>query len=68
LLEHADELWRWLEAGAGFFVCGDARGMAKDVDAALHRVIQTAGGMSADGAADYVQRLKAERRYCRDVY
>jgi sulfite reductase (NADPH) flavoprotein alpha-component len=68
LLEHADELWRWLEAGAGFFVCGDARSMAKDVDAALHRVIETAGGMSADAAADYVQRLKAERRYCRDVY
>lgn len=68
MLEHASELWRWLEDGAGFYVCGDARRMARDVDAALHRVIETAGGKSADAAADYVNRLKAERRYCRDVY
>lgn len=68
MLEHATELWRWLEAGAGFYVCGDARRMAKDVEAALCRVIETAGGKSADAAAAYVKRLKAERRYCRDVY
>jgi sulfite reductase (NADPH) flavoprotein alpha-component len=42
--------------------------MAKDVDAALHKVIETAGGKSAADAATYVQALKAARRYARDVY
>jgi sulfite reductase (NADPH) flavoprotein alpha-component len=68
MLEHAAELWRWLEAGAHVYVCGDAKRMAKDVDAALHRVIQTAGGRSTEQAAEYVAAMKAAKRYQRDVY
>ena len=68
MLEAAAELWSWLEAGAHFYVCGDASRMAKDVDAALHTVIEKAGGKSADEAKAYVDRLKSEKRYQRDVY
>ena len=68
MLENAAELWAWLEQGAHFYVCGDASRMAKDVDAALHRVIETAGGKSPADAAGYVQTLKAAKRYARDVY
>ncbi|MBI2929788.1 MAG: sulfite reductase subunit alpha [Verrucomicrobia bacterium] len=68
MLEQAGELFTWLEEGAHFYVCGDAKRMAKDVDAALHRVIQTAGGHTAGQAADYVRRLQAGKRYQRDVY
>ncbi|MBI1390795.1 MAG: sulfite reductase subunit alpha [bacterium] len=68
MIEQAEELYRWLEEGAHFYVCGDAQRMAKDVHEALHRVIQTAGGFSEDAAAEYVQRLQAEKRYQRDVY
>jgi len=42
--------------------------MAKDVDAALHQAIETAGGKSTADAAAYVQGLKAAKRYARDVY
>lgn len=66
--ENAAELYAWLEAGACFYVCGDAARMAKDVDAALHRVIETAGGKSPADAAAYVHSLKAAKRYARDVY
>ena len=66
--ERARELFEWLEGGAFFYVCGDAKLMAKDVDAALHEVIQTAGKRTAEQAAEYVNRLKAEQRYQRDVY
>lgn len=66
--EHAQELWSWLEDGAHFYVCGDAKRMAKDVDAALHEVIQKAGGKSAEQAAAYVAQLKSAKRYQRDVY
>lgn len=68
MLENAAELYAWLEAGAHFYVCGDASRMAKDVDAALHRVIETAGPSSPADAAAYVQSLKTARRYARDVY
>jgi sulfite reductase (NADPH) flavoprotein alpha-component len=68
MFEHATELFAWLEAGAHFYVCGDAGRMAKDVDAALHTVITRAGGKTTEQAAAYVQALKAAKRYCRDVY
>jgi sulfite reductase (NADPH) flavoprotein alpha-component len=68
MLENAAEFWSWLEAGAHFYVCGDASRMAKDVDATLHRIIEMAGGKSAEEAKAYVAKLKSEKRYQRDVY
>jgi len=68
MLEHAAELYAWLEAGAHFYVCGDAARMAKDVDVALHTLIERAGQKSPDEAAAYVQSLRSTKRYARDVY
>jgi sulfite reductase (NADPH) flavoprotein alpha-component len=68
MLEHAAELWSWLQEGAHFYVCGDAARMAKDVDAALHKIAATAGGLGDDGAQEFVKQLKAGKRYQRDVY
>jgi sulfite reductase (NADPH) flavoprotein alpha-component len=66
--ENAAELWAWIKAGAYFYVCGDAKRMAKDVDVALHDVIAGQGGMAPPAAADYVKAMKKEKRYQRDVY
>ena len=68
MLEQAAELWSWLQSGAHFYVCGDASRMAKDVDAALHQIAETAGGLTKEAAAEYIQKLKSEKRYQRDVY
>ena len=68
MIENGAELWAWLEDGAHFYVCGDARRMARDVDAALRAVIQQRGGLSAEAAAEYIENLKRARRYQRDVY
>ena len=68
MLEAAQELFAWLEQGACFYVCGDASRMAKDVDAALHKVVETAGGKSPEEAAAYVEELKKSKRYRKDVY
>jgi sulfite reductase (NADPH) flavoprotein alpha-component len=65
---NAAELWRWLQGGACFFVCGDAKRMAKDVDLALHEIVAAQGGMTPAQAADYVKQLKKDKRYQRDVY
>jgi len=67
--ENAGEIWKWLDGeGAHFFVCGDARRMAKDVDAALRKVAQEKGGKSEEETNEYIEKLKADKRYKRDVY
>ena len=69
MLENADEIWKWMDSeGAHFFVCGDARRMAKDVDAALRQIIQKQGGKSEEQTNEYVEKLKSDKRYKRDVY
>ncbi|MDR3229252.1 MAG: hypothetical protein LBT53_07580 [Puniceicoccales bacterium] len=62
------ELWRWLEAGAYFYVCGNARSMAKDVDIALAEIVAAHGGKTPDETAAYLAALKKTGRYQRDVY
>jgi sulfite reductase (NADPH) flavoprotein alpha-component len=66
--ENAAELWAWLQGGAHFYVCGDAKRMAKDVDTALHSIVAEQGKMTPAQAVDYVKQLKKDGRYQRDVY
>jgi len=66
--ENGPELWRWLEEGAHFFVCGDAKRMAKDVDAALTKIVEQEGGKNPEEASGYIEQLKKDKRYKRDVY
>ena len=68
MLEQGAEIYKWLEAGAFFYVCGDAERMAKDVNQALIDIVAQHGGKSADDAAAYIEALKKDKRYQRDVY
>ncbi len=68
MLEASKELFEWLEGGATFYVCGDASRMAKDVDQALHQIVEKEGGRSPEEAIAYIDGLKKEHRYLRDVY
>ncbi len=68
MIEEGKTLFQWLENNGHFYVCGDASRMAKDVDVALHQIIEEHGGMSAEDAAAYVNEMKNSKRYCRDVY
>lgn len=62
--EHADEIYKRMKAGAYFYVCGDARRMAKDVDNTL-KAIYEKNGEDPEAA---IKELKDSGRYCRDVY
>ncbi|QCI68203.1 sulfite reductase subunit alpha [Phreatobacter stygius] len=66
--ENGVELWRWLADGAHFYVCGDAKRMARDVEAALVDVVAKHGARSIDEAVSFVQALKKAGRYQADVY
>jgi sulfite reductase (NADPH) flavoprotein alpha-component len=66
--EHAAELYKWLERGAYFYVCGDASRMAKDVESALLDVIAKGSDGTLERAAEYLAAMKKQKRYQRDVY
>ncbi len=66
--ERGADLFAWLRDGAHVYVCGDANRMAPDVDAALVEIIAEHGAMTVDTARDYLDGLKRDKRYVRDVY
>lgn len=66
--EQARDLYAWLEDGAHLYLCGDAKGMAPDVDGTLIDIIVEQGGKSPEDAADYLRQLQSDHRYSRDVY
>ena len=68
LKEHQKEIYEWLENGAHFYLCGDMKNMAKDVNKTLLEIIRVQGGVSEEQAEKYVKQLKRERRFQADVY
>jgi sulfite reductase (NADPH) flavoprotein alpha-component len=66
--ERGAELWRWIEAGAVIYVCGDAKHMAPDVHAALIDVIASGANIGRDAADARLKELRRAGRYQRDVY
>ncbi|HET6320998.1 MAG TPA: flavodoxin domain-containing protein [Hyphomicrobium sp.] len=68
LWEARDELLGWVEEGAHIYVCGDEKGMARDVDVMLSRILaESARGDDEAGRAKLKELAKAGR-YQRDVY
>ena len=68
LWEKRRELVEWLDGGANFYVCGDAKAMAKDVRATLVRAYADVKGQSADAAEQAVATLERDKRYLQDTY
>lgn len=66
--ENAAEMWKWLERGAYFYVCGDSKRMAPDVEAALLEAIAAFSGRGSEYALQYLAEMKKQKRYLRDVY
>jgi sulfite reductase (NADPH) flavoprotein alpha-component len=62
------DLWAWLADGAHVYVCGDAKHMAKDVEAALIEIVAAHGLRSTNEAITFVTELKQSGRYQQDVY
>jgi sulfite reductase (NADPH) flavoprotein alpha-component len=68
MAENGADLWRWLQDGAHFYLCGDATRMARDVDAALRRIAMTEGKLDEAQARDWIVALARQGRYQRDIY
>ena len=68
MYENKNEFYNWLESGAYLYICGDANRMAKDVEDMVIKIIMECSNISFDAAFEYLNNLKREKRYLRDVY
>jgi len=68
LLERGKELLFWLEQGGLFFVCGEAKNMAKGVEHALCEIYATYKDVSFEQGRNWVVQLRKQKRYLVDVY
>jgi sulfite reductase (NADPH) flavoprotein alpha-component len=68
LWERRCDLIEWLDGGAYFYVCGDAKAMAKDVRAILVRAYSDVKSISIEAAEQVVGQLERDRRYLQDTY
>jgi len=68
LWEHRDELLKWLDDGAHIYVCGDEKGMAKDVDAMLVKILAGKAKGDEEAGRATLKELTKAGRYQRDVY
>lgn len=68
MLENASELYQWINNGASIYISGTKDPMAKDVENVLLQIIAEKGNKSAEEAKKYLEQLKDDGRYEKDVY
>jgi sulfite reductase (NADPH) flavoprotein alpha-component len=68
MLQQGQELYNWLENGASIYVCGAKEPMSVDVEDTLMQIVEKFGNKTIEEAAQFVEQLKDEDRYLKDVY
>jgi sulfite reductase (NADPH) flavoprotein alpha-component len=68
LITNKETIFNWLMDGAYFYLCGDMKLMARDVNKTLLEIIKTQGGFSIEKAEEFVKKMKREKRFQQDVY
>jgi sulfite reductase (NADPH) flavoprotein alpha-component len=68
MLKHGAAFYEWLESGAYVYICGKKEPMSNDVERAMLTIIMEHGGRTEDQALQYIDRLKEQGRFLKDVY
>jgi sulfite reductase (NADPH) flavoprotein alpha-component len=68
MLQHAVELFDWIEKGASLYLCGTKDPMSVDVENAILQIIREQKKITEEEAVKYLGKLKSEGRYSKDVY
>ncbi|MEJ7826683.1 MAG: flavodoxin domain-containing protein [Segetibacter sp.] len=68
MLKHGQELYDWINNGASVYICGQKEPMSVDVEDTLMQVVEKFGNKTIEEAVQFVEQLKDEGRYLKDVY
>jgi len=68
MIKHGAELFNWINAGAHLYVCGTRDPMSEDVEKTIIEIIEQYGNKTKEEAREYLDQLKEEGRYAKDVY
>ncbi|HET7897774.1 MAG TPA: sulfite reductase, partial [Flavisolibacter sp.] len=68
LWQHREELAKWLDDGAFLYICGAKEPMSIDVENMLAQILKDQKGLTEEAASEYINTLKEEGRYLKDVY
>lgn len=68
MLKHGADLYNWLLGGASLYVCGAKDPMSVDVEDTIMQIVQKHGNKTIEEAVQFVEQLKDESRYLKDVY
>jgi sulfite reductase (NADPH) flavoprotein alpha-component len=68
MFQYGKELFDWLNNGASIYICGKKEPMCVDVEDTIMQIVQKCGNKNMEEAVQFVEGLKEEERYLRDVY
>jgi len=68
MLENAKAFYEWLQNGAYVYICGAKEPMSVDVENTILQIIERFGSKSSAQAVEYLNQLKEEGRFLKDVY
>ncbi|XP_041372278.1 methionine synthase reductase-like [Gigantopelta aegis] len=68
IVDNGQSLVTLMDEGAVVYVCGDAKNMAKDVNAAFCTIVQENKSLSESDASGFVMKMRLHKKYLEDVW